>query len=161
MNHVIRVTAAFVLLGTLCLVAQDKPVIPMGGGFSSGAVTAIGAGDLLEMNVFQTPELSGKLRVSNSGDVLIPLVGPLHVVGLTAEQTQNLIRQKLIDGDFIKNPQVTVFIAEYATQGVSVIGEVRKPGVFPSFGAHSLLDYLSLAEGLTPASGVRPSASER
>ncbi len=148
--------AVLLIVYALCagtIAAQDKPMISMGGGFSSGAVTPIGGGDLLEMNVFQTPELSGKLRVSNSGDVLIPLIGLLHVQGLTAEQTQNLIRKKLIEGDFMKNPQVTVFISEYATQGVSVIGEVRKPGIFPSFGGHNLLDYLSLAEGLTPLAG--------
>ncbi len=123
-------------------------------GFGSGAAGPIGAGDLLEVSVFDTPELSGKLRVSNGGDVSFPLIGTLHLQGLTVEQAQTLVRQKLIDGGFLKDPQVTIFGAEYATQGVSVVGEVHKPGVYPAFGEHRLLDYLSLAEGLTPLAGT-------
>ena len=123
--------------------------------FGSGAAGPIGAGDLLEMSVFDTAELSGKLRVSNTGDILLPLVGSLHVAGLKAEEVQNLIRQKLIGGGFLKDPQVTVFIAEYATQNVSVLGEVKNPGIYPAFGTHHLLDYISLAQGLTPLSSTR------
>jgi polysaccharide biosynthesis/export protein len=139
--------------------AQDKAAvasnIAMGNsGFGSGAAGPIGAGDLLEVSVFDTPELSGKLRVSNTGDVSFPLIGMLHLQNATAEQAQNLVRQKLIDGAFVINPQVTIFVAEYATQGVSIVGEVHKPGVYPAFGEHHLLDYLSLAEGLTPLAGT-------
>jgi polysaccharide export outer membrane protein len=145
-----------VLLGSSTLAQQDKAqfMVNQTAGFSSGAVTPIGDGDLLEMDVFQTPELSGKLRVSDKGNVLVPLIGELHVEGLTALQAQALIRKNLIDGDFIKDPQVTVFISEYATQGVAVMGEVKKPGIYPAFGAHRLLDYLSQAEGLTPLAGT-------
>ena len=125
-----------------------------GTGFGSGAAGPIGAGDLVEMSVFDTPELSGKLRVSNTGDVILPLVGALHLQGLTAGEAQTMIRQKFIAGGFLKDPQVTVFISEYATQNVSIVGEVHKPGIYPAFGAHRLLDYLSLAEGLTPLAGT-------
>jgi len=153
---------ALILVG--CALAQGRPQMSMstsippttlgGVGFGSGAAGPIGAGDLVEMSVFDTPELSGKLRVSNTGDVILPLVGTLHLQGLKAEEAQNLIRQNLIDGGFLKDPQVTVFISEYATQGVSIVGEVHKPGNYPAFGAHRLLDYLSLAEGLTPLAGT-------
>lgn len=135
--------------------AQDRGAATFsGGGFGSGAAGPIGAGDLVEMSVFDTPELSGKLRVSNTGDVLLPLVGTVHLQGLTAAEAQSLIRQKFIAGGFLKDPQVTVFISEYATQGISIVGEVHKPGNYPAFGAHRLLDYLSLAEGLTPLAGT-------
>src|SRR5579863_794510 len=123
-------------------------------GFGSGAAGPIGAGDLVEMSVFDTPELSGKLRVSNTGDIILPLVGSIHVAGMKAEDAQNLIRQKFIDGGFLKDPQVTVFVAEYATQGVSILGEVKTPGVYPAFGSHHLLDYISVAGGLTPLAGT-------
>jgi polysaccharide biosynthesis/export protein len=139
--------------------AQDKAAVannvvtgPM--GFGSGAAGPIGRGDLIELSVFDTPELSGKLRVSNTGDVTFPLIGTLHLESMTVEQAESVVRQKLIDGAFLKNPEVTLFIAEYATQGVSVVGEVHKPGVYPAFGDHRLLDYLSLAEGLTPLAGT-------
>lgn len=146
-------------LATTAAVAQEKAASAggsMGGGagFGSGAAGPIGAGDLVEMSVFDTPELSGKLRVSNTGDISLPLVGSLHVAGLKADDVQSLIRQKFIDGGFLKDPQVTVFVAEYATQGVSVLGEVKNPGIYPAFGAHHLLDYISVAGGLTPLAGT-------
>ncbi len=138
--------------------AQDRASVASSpassGGFGSGAAGPIGAGDLIEMSVFDTPELSGKLRANNTGDIYLPLVGAIHVQGLNAEEAQNLIQRKLVDGGFLKNPQVTVFISEYATQGVSVVGEVRKPGIYPAFGSHRLLDYISFAEGLTPLAGT-------
>jgi polysaccharide export outer membrane protein len=145
-----------VLTLTASASAQDRGTATFGGGsgFGSGAAGPIGAGDLVEMSVFDTPELSGKLRVSNTGDVILPLVGTVHLQGLTAADAQSLIRQKFIAGGFLKDPQVTVFISEYATQGVSIVGEVHKPGNYPAFGAHRLLDYLSLAEGLTPWAGT-------
>ena len=123
-------------------------------GFASGAAGPIGAGDLVEMSIFDTPELSGKLRVSNTGDIFIPLVGALHVEGLKAQEVQALITRKFIDGGFLTDPQVTVFVSEYSTQGVSVVGEVHKPGIYPAFGSHRLLDYISIAEGLTPLAGT-------
>jgi polysaccharide export outer membrane protein len=157
-----------IIAGLLCacgvLSAQERlsqvttstlpPTTFSNSGFGSGSAGPIGAGDLLEMSVFDTPELSGKMRVSNTGDILLPLVGSLHVAGMKAEEVQTLIRQKFIDGGFLKDPQVTVFVAEYATQGVSVLGEVKNPGIYPAFGSHHLLDYISLAQGLTPLAGT-------
>jgi len=133
---------------------NSLPAPSTSGGFGSGAAGPIGAGDLLEMSVFDTPELSGKMRVSNTGDVLLPLVGSLHVAGMKAEEAQNLIRQKFIAGGYLKDPQVSVFVAEYATQGVSVLGEVKSPGIYSAFGSHHLLDYISQAQGLTPLAGT-------
>jgi polysaccharide biosynthesis/export protein len=146
----------FLLLAMGATYAQDKASSGGSGGigFGSGAAGPIGAGDLVEMSVFDTPELSGKLRVSNTGDIFLPLVGSVHVQGLKAPEAQALICQKLIDGGFLKDPQVTVFISEYSTQGVSVVGEVHKPGIYPAFGSHRLLDYISIAEGLTPLAGT-------
>jgi polysaccharide export outer membrane protein len=148
------------ILSAVTSTAQDKSATAGSSigsnstGFGSGAAGPIGAGDLVEMSVFDTPELSGKLRVSNTGDIILPLVGSIHVAGMKAGDAQNLIRQKFIDGGFLKDPQVTVFVAEYATQGVSVLGEVKTPGIYPAFGAHKLMDYISLAGGLTPLAGT-------
>ena len=156
LKNCVSYAAVFVLLALAGVAsAQDRAPATFGSvGFGSGAAGPIGAGDLVEMSVFDTPELSGKLRVSNTGDVILPLVGTLYLQGLTAGEAQTLIRQKFIAGGFLKDPQVTVFISEYATQGVSVVGEVHKPGIYPAFGTHRLLDYLSLAEGLTPLAGT-------
>jgi polysaccharide biosynthesis/export protein len=154
-NAICCVTLCFLLACAGTIRAQDRaPAGVPGAGFGSGTAGPIGAGDLVEMSVFDTPELTGKLRVSNTGDVILPLVGSVHLQGLKAVEAQALIRQKFIGGGFLKDPQVTLFISEYASGNVSVVGEVHKPGIYPAFGAHLLLDYLSLAEGLTPLAGT-------
>ena len=159
--HILFILA--VLAGSA--VAQEHPLSStattlspstLGGtGFGSGAAGPIGNGDLLEMSVFDTPELSGKLRVDNTGEIVLPLVGKLHVASMKPDAGAVLIRQKFMEGNYLKDPQVTLFIAEYATQNVSVVGEVKNPGVYPAFGTHHLLDYLSAAQGLTPLAGTR------
>lgn len=117
------------------------------------SVLQVAGGDLLEINVFDVPELSGKFRVSNAGSISLPLIGELAVQDSRTDQLEHTIAQKLEDGGYVRNPQVSVFVAEFATQGVSVLGEVKKPGIYPSFGSHRLLDYLSMAEGTTPLAG--------
>jgi polysaccharide export outer membrane protein len=113
----------------------------------------IAAGDLLAVDVFDTPELSAKLRVSEQGDIDVPVAGSVHVGGLTAEEAAASIQNLLRDDDILKRPHVEVFIQEYATQGVSVLGEVKNPGVYPELGSHTLLDFVSVAGGITPTAG--------
>jgi polysaccharide export outer membrane protein len=108
----------------------------------------ISLGDLLEITVFDTPELSSRLRVNNHGDILIPLAGTVHVQGLTAPEAAQAIAKKMVDAELILAPQVTVFIAEYATQGVTMAGEIRSPGVYPLLGPRTLLDMVTMAGGL-------------
>ena len=122
-------------------------------GDAGRSVLQVAGGDLLEINVFDIPELSGKFRVSNTGSISLPLIGELAVQNSRTDQVEHTIAQKLEDGGYVRNPQVSVFVAEFATQGVSVLGEVKKPGIYPSFGSHRLLDYLSMAEGTTPLAG--------
>jgi polysaccharide export outer membrane protein len=114
----------------------------------------IGSGDLLEVSVYDAPDFDHKeARVSNSGDIVLPLIGAQQVAKLTAAQAQALIADKLTRGQFFNNPQVTVFVKEYATQGISVLGEVQKPGVYPVLGPRRLFDVISQAGGLTPKAG--------
>jgi polysaccharide export outer membrane protein len=114
----------------------------------------VGAGDLLEISVYGAPDFDKKeVRVSGTGDIGLPLIGPVHVAGKTVQEVQNLIAQKLVQGEFFVNPQVSVFAKEYATQGVTVLGEVLKPGVYPVLGSRRLFDAISLAGGLTPKAG--------
>jgi len=122
---------------------------------SGGAAPAlrISAGDLLAVDVFDTPELSAKLRVSEKGDIDLPVTGSTHVGGLTAEEAAVSIESLLRDDNILKHPHVEVFVQEYATQGVSILGEVKNPGVYPNLGSHSLLDFISVAGGITPTAG--------
>jgi polysaccharide biosynthesis/export protein len=113
----------------------------------------ISAGDLLDLNVFDTPELSTKLRVDERGEVTLPLAGTLSVMGLTAEQAGRVIETRLRDTEVLKDPHVAVTVLEYATQGVTVLGEVKNPGIYPLLGAHGLLDFISAAGGPTSSAG--------
>jgi len=121
----------------------------------------ISAGDLLAVDVFDTPELSAKLRVSEKGDITIPVAGSTHVGGFTAEEAAASIEQLLRDDNILKHPHVSVFIQEYATQGVSILGEVKNPGVYPVLGSHSLLDFISVAGGVTPNAGKAVSITHK
>ncbi|MGB8768868.1 MAG: polysaccharide biosynthesis/export family protein [Candidatus Korobacteraceae bacterium] len=111
----------------------------------------LGAGDLLDVRVFDTPELSGRFRVDNLGEITLPVGGTVKVMGLTAEQVQVAIEDRLRQRDILRHPHVEVFVLEYATQGVTVTGEVKLPGVYPLLGKHTVLDFISVAGGLTPS----------
>jgi polysaccharide biosynthesis/export protein len=121
----------------------------------------IGIGDLLKITVLGAPEYDQEVRVGGTGDVVIGLVGRVHVAGQTAEQAQALIRKRLVDGGYFADPQVAVFEKDFATQGVSILGEVQKPGVYPITGPRRLFDVLSLAGGTTPKSGQVVTISSR
>jgi polysaccharide biosynthesis/export protein len=122
---------------------------------SVGAVEPlIDAGDLLKVSVFGVPEFDQEVRVSGSGTISLPLINEVHVAGLSTEQARELVQKRLIEGGFMRHPQVSVLEKEYATQGVSVLGEVMKPGVYPLLGSHRLFDLISMAGGTTPKAGT-------
>ena len=113
----------------------------------------IAAGDLIDVQVFNTPELSAKLRVSPEGLISLPDTGDIAVGGLTALEAGAKIEKSLRDSQVMLDPHVTVLVTEYSTQGISVLGEVRKPGTYLLLGRHSLYDALSAAGGVTPQLG--------
>lgn len=115
---------------------------------SSGTVK-LGAGDLIELNVYNVPELTTKARVSNTGDVYLPLVDYVHVADMTQEEAQALIEKRLEDGGFVRNPHVTIFVDEANSQGVTVLGEVAKPGIYADPADRKLYEVISLAGGFT------------
>jgi polysaccharide biosynthesis/export protein len=109
-----------------------------------------GPGDLLEVNVYNVPELATKARVSNSGEIYLPLIDYVHVGGLTQEEAQAVIEKRLEDGGFVRNPHVTIFVDEAESQGVTLLGEVAKPGIYPDTADHKLYEVISEAGGFTP-----------
>lgn len=122
----------------------------------------IGGGDLLEVSVYGAPDFSKlESRVSSQGDISLPMVGAVHVGGLSASKAEQLVARKLSDAQLFENPRVSIFVKEYATQGVSVLGEVLKPGIYPVLGARQLFDAISLAGGLTPKAGNVISVTHR
>ena len=127
----------------------------------TAAVLLIGAGDLLKVSILGAPESDQEVHVSADGSVPLNFLGPVHVAGLTIEQAEATIAKKLAAGGFYTDPQVSVLSKEYATQGVSVLGEVQKPGIYPILGPRRLFDLLSLAGGTTPKAGRGVSITHR
>jgi polysaccharide biosynthesis/export protein len=113
----------------------------------------ISSGDLLELNLFDTPELSGRLRVDEHGNIALPLAEDVPVAGLTAEQAARRIEARYRQAAVLKQPHASVTVVESATQGITMMGEVKNPGVYPLLGARNLLDLISGAGGLTPQAG--------
>jgi polysaccharide export outer membrane protein len=117
---------------------------------AESARVRVGPGDLLEVRVFDVDELTQKVRVSDRGEAVLTFLGPLQLAGLTTSEVQTLVANRLRDGNYVREPQVSVFIEEYGTQGVSVLGQVAHPGVYPVLGSRTLLDVISAAGGFTP-----------
>jgi polysaccharide biosynthesis/export protein len=114
---------------------------------------AIGPGDLLDLSVFDVPELVLKVRVDINGCVSLAFLGDLKLAGMTVGNAQRLIALELVARQLVKDPQVSIFIEEFATQGITVYGEVNAPGIYPLMGPHHLYDVISAAGGLTLKSG--------
>jgi polysaccharide export outer membrane protein len=115
----------------------------------------IGSGDLLQVSVEGAPEYVREVRVSREGKITLPMIGSVQVGGLSASQAQDLIASRLREKQYFRDPQVTVFAKEYSTQGISVLGEVTKPGIYPLLGTHTLFDAISAAGGVTPKAGKK------
>lgn len=121
----------------------------------------IGSGDLLVVEVYGAPDYKHEVRVSSGGDVFLPMVGAIHVAGLSVHDAEQLVAKRLLDGGFFADPQVSIFEKELATQGISVLGEVQKPGIYPLLGSHTLFDVISVAGGTTPKAGTTVTLTHR
>lgn len=108
----------------------------------------IGAGDLVRIAVFGSPEMSGDLRVSQSGAISVPLVGSVSVAGLSTNEAETLLAKRFVDGGFLRQPQVSLLVVEYQSQKVSVLGFVTKPGQYPLRASTHVLDVLADAGGI-------------
>lgn len=134
--------------------APQNTVAPLGvPAPSSSSEFVIGSGDLIEVTVYGAPDFVKQVRVADGGDISLPLLGTVHVAGLTIRTAELLIQKKLSDGGYFNDPQVSIFEREYATQGISVLGEVQKPGIYPLPGPRVLFDAISAAGGVTPRAG--------
>ena len=109
----------------------------------------IGPGDVLHVQVVDAPEMEQHVRVTDNG--MIPLVGAgdVKVGGLSIAEAQTAVHDHLIATHYMNHPQVLVSVEQYATETVSVIGEVARPGVFPITTPRTVLDVLSFAGGIT------------
>jgi len=112
----------------------------------------VGTDDVLRVTVYDHPDLATTARVDNEGMILFPLAGAIKVGGLTTSAASAAIATKL-DGVYIVNPQVAVFVEQFRSKKVVIIGEVNRPGLYELSGPTSLLELISQAGGLTKEAG--------
>lgn len=124
---------------------EVKPVDEIKG---RAGVYKVGRRDLLEIRVWNHPDLSGDVRVNEDGEIKLPLIGVIKVLGLTTEEIVNLLETRY--SDYIKNPQINVVVKEYAAKTVYLLGEVKAPGVYPLFQSTMLVQLLTQAGGFLP-----------
>jgi polysaccharide export outer membrane protein len=109
-------------------------------------------GDLLEVTVFEAQELKREVRVGDQGSVILPLIGPITIKGLTTNEAARKIeatyRQK-----YLQDPHVDIFVKEYRGGKITLIGALKKPGTFDYFGKQRLVDVLAMGEGLSEKAG--------
>lgn len=135
----------------LRMASTDAPSRP-GGETPEGY--RIGPNDRIEVDVFGAAAFSGTYQVREGGEIAMPLLGPIPAGGRTPEELEGLLEERL-RATYMRDPHVTVQIAEMHSHGVSVIGAVNRPGVYQVPGSSTLLEVLAMAEGLTEAAGSR------
>ncbi len=124
---------------------------------TAAAVTAaneyrLGAGDVVRINVYQSPDLTLETRIGEAGSISYPLLGAVKLGGLTVPQAEKQIADGLLRGNFLKQPQVSIQVTQVRGNQVSVLGQVNKPGRFPLEVADMRLsDLLATAGGIGPA----------
>jgi polysaccharide export outer membrane protein len=109
----------------------------------------IGPGDLLHLQVYDTPEMEQRARVTDAGTIPFSFLGSVGVSGMTPEQAADQIQHRLVAAGVMLHPQVTVRVEAYATQNASVMGQVQKPGIYEVDTARKVVEVLALAGGLT------------
>jgi polysaccharide export outer membrane protein len=125
-----------------------SPTLPV----PSDSESRIGPDDLLDITVFEAPDLNRTLRVSANGEISFQLLGAIKAGGLTPRQLE-LILQEALRHTYMKDPHVGVFVRELQSHPVSVVGAVKRPGVFQIRGTKTVLELLSMAEGLADDAG--------
>jgi polysaccharide export outer membrane protein len=134
-------------------VTGNQTASPQSSHLLAGSNLKLGVGDLIEISVFGVPDLSTKARISGSGDVYLPLIDYVHIASLTTDEAQELIQKRLEDGGFVRGPHVSIFVNESASQAITLVGEVTRPGAYPAIGDRRLFDLISAAGGLTDKAG--------
>jgi polysaccharide export outer membrane protein len=164
-----RVACSFLIFGCcagLLSAQQHSQVSALSAPAGGSAVLEahplrIAAGDLIGVKVFDTDNLSENLRVNEHGAITLPVAGVLTVSGMTAEEAARAVEECFLEKDVLKHPNVSVTILEYSTQGITVTGEVKNPGVYSLLGAHGVVDLISAAGGATPNAGKAVTITHR
>jgi len=169
-QHSFKASVCIGLVLALMDVATSSPMVRAEQGPASGQASSakdmpvslkIGSGDLLHITVFDVPEMAQEVRVGSNGHVQLALIGDIDLMGLTGQEASETIASELRKRRLLLRPQVNVLVKEFASQGVSVTGEVQHPGVYQVLGSRTLLDLISMAGGLTNMADTRITVKRR
>jgi polysaccharide export outer membrane protein len=137
-------------------VAIEPADVPVSFFFHASTASAddykLGPEDVIEVRVFELDQLNRTLRVSGDGKIELPLVGSIEVSGLTPNRVAAQIADRLRDR-YVQNPQVSIFITEFKSQKISLLGAVATPAAYPLSGQRRLLQLLAEAGSLGPEAG--------
>lgn len=109
----------------------------------------LGPQDLIEISVFGVDRLSQAVRINSNGQISLPLIGNVAAGGMTIPELETELAKRYADG-YLQNPQVSVFVKEFASQRLTFEGAVRQPGIYPLTGRTTLLQGIAIAKGLDP-----------
>jgi polysaccharide export outer membrane protein len=132
--------------------ATTVPPVDVSGALPAAPVVGsldyrVGPLDVLDVQVFGVEELTRSVRVTQAGEISLPLAGRVKAQGLTVAELEDEIERRL-KADYMEDPEVTVFISEYMSQRVTVEGAVDHPGIYPLTGRTSLLQVIAMSRGL-------------
>jgi polysaccharide export outer membrane protein len=116
---------------------------------TNSSALVLGPGDEVDVTVYGAPDLSRHTRVSTDGNISMPLIGYVRVAGLSSTEAEAAIEAQLRRNNIVNDPQVSIYAKEYTSSGISVAGEVVKPGFYSALGPHRLFDVLQAAGGPT------------
>jgi polysaccharide export outer membrane protein len=121
---------------------------------ASSADYVLGVGDVVRITVYQNPDLSLETRINEGGTVSYPLLGTVKLGGLSITDAEKKIATGLKDGNYLKQPQVTMLLMSGKSNQVSVLGLVNRPGRYPlEAGSSKLSEVLAVAGGIVAGSG--------
>jgi polysaccharide export outer membrane protein len=122
-------------------------------GVAGAADVLLGPGDVVRIAVYGSPDMGVETRVSEAGAITFPLLGQVTVGGLAVAAAERKIAGLLERGGYLKKPQVNMIITNLASQQVSVLGQVNRPGRYPIEGRRKVLDLLAMAGGIGTEGG--------
>jgi polysaccharide export outer membrane protein len=102
---------------------------------------------LLTITVFGVSELSKEVRINSNGQISLPLIGTVVAGGRTIPELEAILAEKY-SATYLQNPQVSVFVKEFASQRITLEGAITKPGIYPITGRITLLQAIALAGGV-------------
>lgn len=159
--RILSLLLAKALISGLGLYAQSDQTEQQDGILADGRLAEpdsylLNAGDLIQIIVFQEPDLNREVRISQNGRIQLPLIGNVNLAGKTVQEATDKIFA-LYDGDFLINPQINLTVLEYSQRRVNVMGEVNSPGtiIFPPEESMTIIDAISRAGGPNSLGNLR------